>query len=165
LYNYISTTNIHRQAKEFFIKKSASGGTKPTAIVSALVSMKIDYKKYHMILITDGEIEVDEIDRCDEGVKRNNIDFAFVTVFIVGRNIATNLSIQAAFCRNCGSRVVTLKDDKLYKEVEPEVQVSVEDQRLLNEVSKINTYEELTKLFDGLLRALTARMIGSKGDK
>jgi hypothetical protein len=75
------------------------------------------------------------------------------------------MSVQAAFCRYCGSRVITLKEDKLYAEVEPEIEISEEDHALLNDISKINTFDELMKIYDCLVRALTARVIGSRGDK
>jgi DNA-directed RNA polymerase subunit RPC12/RpoP len=133
--------------------------------VNGILEEKINTKNYHLILITDGEIEVNGIDECDAAIIKNNINFGFVSVFIIGRNISMNLSVQAAFCRNCGSRVIVLKEDKLYKEVEPEVVISAEDHALLNTISNINTFDELTQTYDGLIQALTARVIGKKGDR
>jgi hypothetical protein len=61
--------------------------------------------------------------------------------------------------------VITLKEDKLYKEVKPEVVISAKDHALLDTISNINTFDELTQAYNGLTRALTARVIRKTGDR
>jgi hypothetical protein len=161
-YSHVLYRCLHRNARAFFAAKYGSGGTSPCQIISGILAKKIDTKMYHLILVTDGEISSSEVDKCDEIIQKNNITFGFVSVFIIG---TSNTSVQAAFCRKCGSRVFLLKENKPHNEVKPEMQISAEDHALLDEVSKINTYSELKIAYDGLVRALTARMMGTKGDK
>jgi hypothetical protein len=150
---------------EFISRRQGRSGTSPSNIVSAILEKKIPSKAYHLILITDGEIGVEEVDRCDNNIQHYNIRFAYATIYLVGRNIPANYSVQAAFSRHCGSRVIILRDDREYQEVAPVVEVKPEDLELLDGVSKIKSYKEFMNQYEGLTKALTARVLGSKGDR
>jgi hypothetical protein len=169
-----------------------SGGTYPKQIIDAIRSKNIPSGDMNLVLITDGEVGTSEIDQCDSAIKQNGISFAFATVYIIGRNIETNLSgfvfniffiifflhvlfvclsfsflfsVCAPFTRYCGSRVITLNSDTLHADVAPAVQVSKADLDLLNSIGKINTFEQLMEIHEGLQRALTARVLGTDGDQ
>jgi hypothetical protein len=146
-------------------KKMGRGGTNPARVVEAIIQSNIKSEDYHLILITDGEIHVGAVDETDRMIEENKVTFSYVTVYVIGRGIFMNLSVQAAFSRYSGSRVITLNDDRNYEEVEPDVVVSQEDLELLEGISQIKNYNQFLAQYDGIKRALTARVLGTVGDR
>ncbi|KAK2949823.1 hypothetical protein BLNAU_15218 [Blattamonas nauphoetae] len=155
----------HKLARLHFSRAQGLGGTSPSEILTQITSNGFSTTEIHLVLITDGEIDVEEIDSCDALIKMNSIQFGFVSTFIISKMGNGNMSVAASFNRQCGSTVTILRDETRYGLVAPSVAVSNADMLLLSRINTINTFAELSAAFDGLTRALTARMLGSKGDR
>ena len=73
-----------------------------------------------------------------------------------------NLSTTCPFVRHSPNQTVVFNTHNNTTET---TSVTAEDMNILNELDKINTEEEFDSCYDGLERALIARMMGTSGDK
>ena len=113
----------------------------------------------HLLIVTDGCVDESDIERTDVFIKSKNIQFKFVSVYIIGNN--GNLSIGAAFCRNCPFRTyLVLNGNKGMKGPS----LSYEDIEALDQISNINTVEQFYSLYDKLYSAIQAKQLGRQGD-
>jgi hypothetical protein len=142
--------------------QSGGGGTAPVAIAEA-VSVLGKSTSWHLVLITDGQVGVTSIDQCDNFVKDEGLSFRFVTGFIIGGE--GNLSVLCPFTRDC-SHIVHSIGMSGSSIVRHEVaRVNDEDVLLLSKIEEIQTVERFESSFESLRRSLTARTLGTVGDR
>jgi hypothetical protein len=63
----------------------------------------------HLIIVTDGSVSSEDIDKCDKFLEKENIKFKFVSVYMIGR--LANESVGAPFCRNCPNKNILILDE------------------------------------------------------
>jgi hypothetical protein len=153
------------ESQQFIAEKQGNGGTCPLKIAEAIHQYHLDAHNLILILITDGEVGVSEVDSCDSFIIKHNIRFASSICYIIGRSTSINLSVSCPFSRFCPFSTIQLKDETSYSQVQPAVCVTKEDIELLNNLNQINTFEELTFHYEPILRALTSRVFGTTGDR
>ncbi|KAK2950263.1 hypothetical protein BLNAU_14847 [Blattamonas nauphoetae] len=154
------------KAIKHFQSRNGRGGTQPSEIVSGILERKnMNTSRMRLLIITDGEINTGDIDRCDSLIKQNEVRFGFVETYVVSKYGQPNMSIAASFNRYCGSTVTLLTNEQKYDTVTPVQTVTPADMQLLDSIRDINTFEELAQVYEGLSRALTARILGTTGDR
>ncbi|KAH7820713.1 uncharacterized protein MONOS_2084 [Monocercomonoides exilis] len=153
-----------KEALGFFKAQRGGGGTTPSQIVQGLHEKVKNCEDYHLILITDGEVGTFEIDECDKLIKSYQMSFFFTTTYVISK-YGTNVSVSCPFNRYNGSVVIEISDNTPHEQVAPSLQVSKEDQALLDHVDSISTFEELKQQYDAISRALVSRTLGTTGDK
>ena len=83
--------------------------------------------------------------------------FNFVTIYVLGNE--ANLSVGAPFCRNTPNK--TLKKELKDNKFEPLITLSIEDIKTLNNIEKINNYEEFKNKYNKIFNAVQAKCIGT----
>lgn len=134
-------------------EKSGRGCTDPSLIASACASNS-SIPREHLILVTDGGVDYGSIEKSDEILKQNNIQFQYVTSYIIGSG--GDLSVGAPFARCCGSKTIEVRPD-YRKEYE---NASSKDISSIQLIDRINTINQFNIQYSSLFNATKQRMIG-----
>jgi hypothetical protein len=73
----------NKEAQAYFEKKIGAGGTQPTNLVQNIKKNNIDVNNMHLVLVTDGEVNNDEVDNTDKLLMNYGMFFGFTTVYII----------------------------------------------------------------------------------
>jgi hypothetical protein len=109
------------EAQYFFSRKYGGGGTYPVAIAEAVQHFNLDTLHSDLILITDGEVSVSDVDASDSFIISPNIRFRRCTCYIIGKWTPVKLSVSCPFSRFCPSSTIHLNNDTNYTLVQPSV--------------------------------------------
>jgi hypothetical protein len=126
------------------------GGTEIDTVAKAIIKTNFHGK---LILITDGDVGLNSIDRCDSLLY--NWKFESVDVHIIG--CRASMSVSCPFTRYCSHNVMTYT---IYNEYTSIVSITDDDISMLFTIDNINTVETFTTKYDTILKVLTARMMG-----
>jgi hypothetical protein len=139
--------------------REGRGVTCPSIILSSF-KKKTHYSEF--ILITDGEVDQNEVHKCDKELEKNKnkLIYDYAEVYLIGRKEQTNLSVACPFTRFCPSKTI-LKSPKEEKVI---TEISSEDLKIFEKISSISTEEEFNLHFESLKKAFIARLIGTSGD-
>ena len=148
------------------IKRRGGGGTFIDNVAKALVLKSFKGK---LVLITDGEVDLSSIDMCDD-ILREYRDISEVDVHVIRHIRGYDLSVSCPFTRYCphkisyysqyGEGYSETRDINHNKAPERVDVISREDIELINNIQDIPNVHEFEAAYDGLLRALSARMMG-----
>jgi hypothetical protein len=142
--------------------RSGGGGTSPVAIAEAVATLGSDVA-WHLVLVTDGQVGVTSIDQCDSFIAERNLQFRYVSAFIIGEE--GNLSVVCPFTRSCSHAVWAIRPSGTEISRIEVARVSDADLALVDRLSEIKTVPEFDASFEGLSRSLTARTLGTVGDR
>ena len=95
------------QIDDWINKKEGKEGTESSNI--AKIAKECPNYREHLLIVTDGSVGEDEIEKTDEFLVKNNIKFKYVTVCIICKN--GNLSVGAPFCRECPFKIIQVTDN------------------------------------------------------
>jgi len=113
----------------------------------------------HLIIVTDGEVDEDDIRESDKLMQQYNIQFKFVSVYIVGSG--GNLSVGAPYCRGCPNRSIQVFDaNKRIKGPS----LSLDEIKAFDQLPSINSINQFNNLYDKLYSAIKAKQLGKNGD-
>ena len=147
-----------QEIDEWILKKETPGNdTLPHFIVEE--ANKQSLKREHLMIVTDGQVNESEIEKCDDLMKNYNIKFKYVTIYIVGDY--GDLSVGAPFCRDCPNQTIHIKNEK---ERESFNTLSKIELNLFNKMEEISTYEDFEKNFEKLEKVIKAKVLGKNGD-
>jgi hypothetical protein len=141
---------------------SGGGGTAPVAIAEAVATLG-ESVCWHLVLVTDGQVGVTSIDQCDSFICEHKLKFRFVSAFIIGDE--GNLSVVCPFTRRCSHVVHAISSSGTEISSHEVARVSDDDLLLVAKIDEIATLEQFDASFDGLRRSLTARTLGTVGDR
>ena len=79
----------------------------PIVYIAKIAKENPNYRE-HLIIVTDGSVNSQCIDECDRFLAKENIEFKFVSVYMIGRQ--ANESVGAPFCRNSPNKNVLIID-------------------------------------------------------
>ena len=113
----------------------------------------------HLIIVTDGEVDENDIKESDKFMNDNNIKFKFVSVYVIGTE--GNLSVGAPFCRGCPNRTIHVINEN---ERVKGPSLSLDEIEAFNKLSNINSFSEFNSLYDKLFSTIKAKQLGKKGD-
>ena len=116
------------QIDDWIKNKKGFGGTNSENI--AKIAELCPDQREHLIIVTDGEVSEKYIKNSDQLMSKNNIEFKFVSIYVIGNN--GNLSVGAPFCRGCPNKTIQILDKERIKGPT----LSLDD---LNTFKKINT--------------------------
>jgi hypothetical protein len=151
---------ISKKQYEYWKKtlgKHTGGNTESTQIAK-LITIEEDYRE-HLLIVTDGKVSRKFIEKCNEILSTNNVKFKFVTSIIIGNE--GNLSVGAPFCRNCPNITIYIP-----KENQRNVLASLmlDEIEILNNLEKIDSYEEFINNYEKLENVIKVKMIGFDPD-
>ena len=125
----------------------------------ALLAKACPSHREHLLIVTDGQVGESSIRASDQLMQQNNIQFKFVSVYIIGRG--GNLSVGAPFCRGCPNRSIQVIDSKTrYKGPS----LSLDEIKAFNQLSSINSVGQFNSLYDKLNSAIKAKQLGKNSD-
>eukprot|EP00184_Porphyridium_aerugineum_P006370 CAMPEP_0184707214 /NCGR_PEP_ID=MMETSP0313-20130426/37158_1 /TAXON_ID=2792 /ORGANISM="Porphyridium aerugineum, Strain SAG 1380-2" /LENGTH=784 /DNA_ID=CAMNT_0027168789 /DNA_START=184 /DNA_END=2538 /DNA_ORIENTATION=- len=132
------------------------GGTDSAQIADYV---KANDFKGHLIIITDGEVYGQCVDRCSE-ILGNEWPFREVTCHLIGGSV--NMSVTCPFTRVSPHTIYLYEPSKSYEQ-QLQTRISAEDLAVLDQIKKVNTVDEFMKVADLLERVLIARTMGTGG--
>lgn len=114
--------------------RNGTGWTSPSAIIKYLANNSIK-EIHHFILITDGEVSVNEVDNCDSEIKSQCMTFERFDGFIIGSKRSANMSVTCPFTRFCSHTVTQIEPG-----TQPETiaDVSAEDFAIIEKIKTID---------------------------
>ena len=125
-------------------KCEGNGGTTPSCIFDSLFNKhkKSHYKEF--VLITDGQVWENDVDKLDEIIQKNKSNFItdYVEVYFIGRKKDANLSVSCPFTRECSNKIILKSVEEPYKD---EIIMEV-DKNDLNLCFNFNIEQLLIKL-------------------
>lgn len=137
--------------------KKGPEGTNSSLI--AELANKCPTHREHLIIVTDGEVREDIIRKSDELMQKYNINFQFVSVYVVGKK--GNLSVGAPFCRGCPNRTIQIIDSK-NRIKGPSL--SLDEISAFDNITKINSISVFNAKFKLLYSAIKAKQLGKNED-
>ena len=161
LWNHaIRAKRVSREEMNEFIKeKKGLGGTNSTNIAKIAIDAGNSYRE-HLLIVTDGKVELIDIKESTDLLEKNNIKFKYVTTFIIGDE--GNLSVGAPYCRDCPNVTYEIKYKNDRKKL---VTLLPEDIQTLDEIIMINNYQEFCEKYDNIDRAIQSKMLGADIDQ
>ena len=131
-----------------------TGGKTDSTQIAKIITIEEDYRE-HLLIVTDGKVSRKFIEKCNEILSDNNVKFKFVTSIVIGNE--GNLSVGAPFCRNCPNITIFIP-----KENQRNVLASLmlDEIEILNNLEKIDSYEEFINKYKKLENVIEAKMIG-----
>ena len=122
----------------------------------------------HLIIITDGSVSLESIQKSDKRMIDNNIQFQFVSTYIIlpddpslppEYKVKPDLSVGAPYSRNCQNETIYIKAEN---DEEILASLSHEDINALDDIDNINSYEKFIKQYTHLDNAFQALSLGRK---
>ena len=150
----------YEKMMEIISNMSGSGGTSSSKIAEILL-LESNNNFDHLVIVTDGEVSLNEINKSDDIMKknRNNIKLKYVSTFIIDTYGKCNLSVGAPYCRDVPN--TTIYVDKDLKEVK-QPSLFKED---LDEWKKLGkegySQKEFLDNYSKILNAVKAKTLGS----
>lgn len=153
--------NVHRvitadELAEINNRCKGFGGTSPREIAEWVREHNFHG---HLVLITDGEVHVHEVDKCSALL--GEWEFERVDAHLIGGSV--NMSISCPFTRTSSHSVYLYEPSNQYRNV-CVTQVAKEDFELLTSISRISSVEEFQAVASKLETVLVARTMGTNGN-
>jgi len=152
------------QVREFIAKQTGRNGTEPSNIVKGLKHLKVHN---NICIITDGEVNEHDVSKCDQLLKKYDIDD--VECHIVNRN--PNLSVTCPFTRGNSCKVFTYVVDRTtaYEfsangvKIECVLNVNKEDYALVHSIETLS-WDTICEKFEDIKRMLLSLNMGTNGN-
>ena len=100
------TEKSKSQIERWIYEKKGNEGT-DSVNIAKIAKENPNYRE-HLIIVTDGSVNSQCIDECDKFLAKENIEFKFVSVYMIGRQ--ADESVGASFCRNSPNKNVLIID-------------------------------------------------------
>ena len=114
----------------------------------------------HLLIVTDGCVGEYSIKKSDQIMQQNNIQFKFVSVYIIGTG--GNLSVGAPFCRGCPNRTIqVINSNNRIKGPS----LSLDEIKAYDQMSSINSVSQFNSIYDKLYSAIKAKQLGKRANQ
>ena len=158
LWDHNKTELSKTQIDMWIESKKGNGGTISSEI--AEIAKECESFREHLIIVTDGHVNEKEIENCDKKMEEYNIQFKFVSVYVIGPD--GNKTVGAPFCRGCPSITYHVISQN---EIIKETSLTLSQIDSFKSIPIINTIEEFDKKYDDLISAIKAKQLGRKKDE
>ena len=138
-------------------RRHGDHGTDPSAFVRLLAASGVTYVA-HLVLITDGEVDVSAVDEADGALAAARISFGRVSAHLIGPRSMVNMSVSAPFTRACESSVTVY--DPVAAAPALEFALSAEDVASLALISSLGDLPGFEAARPALERAVAAHCVG-----
>jgi hypothetical protein len=154
--NYYYKTEAEMDS--FFDKKYGGGGTTSYYIAEIGKETK-DEKFEHLIIVTDGKVNTDDIDESDNRVEKYGLQYSYVSTYIIGSG--GNESVGCPFSRGCP--MATYRVDDYGNEI-PIATLSTKDKKVLDNIGSINSWNDFKNKYQNLFNSIRAKCLGRNAD-
>ncbi len=112
----------------------------------------------HLIIVTDGDVKNEEVDKSDEKVKEYDLKFSFVSTFIIKTgDEELNESVGCPYSRDCPGLTFIVDKEGNVKE---QASLMDEDIEIFNNLNQINTFDDFKTKFENIKRVVRAKCLG-----
>ena len=133
-----------------------------SSLIAEIANIEKNNNFEHLVIVTDGDVTNDEIDKSDLKFKEYNLHFSFVSTFIIKTgDQVLNESVGCPYSRNCPGFTYIIDEKGNQKE---QASLLKEDLDIFDNLDKINTYEEFQKKFWNIYRVVRAKCLGKNAD-
>ena len=151
------TEKTKTEIDDWIKKEKGTEGTRSENI--AKIAQECQDHREHLIIVTDGRVIENSIKKSDELMLKNNIQFKFVSVYIIGEK--GNLSVGAPFCRGCPNRSIQVinKNTKIKGPT-----LSLDEISAFNKISSLNSLNQFNDLYEKFFSIIKAKQLGKDCD-
>ena len=157
LWGHTYTELSKSQIDDWIKKMIGTEGTFPINI--AKLSKENPNHREHLIIVTDGYVNEDEVEKCYNFLLNNNIKFKFVSVYNIGKGV--NLSVGFSFCKMSPFRIINILD-KNNRIKGPSV--DLETFEALEKLDNIS-FEQFNNLYEKLYSAIKFYQLNGNENK
>ena len=147
------------EIEEWIKNKKGHGGT-DSENIAKLIQESPNHRE-HLIIVTDGEVPENCIKKCDDIMSQSNIQFKFISVYVVGTSQTVNLSVGAPFCRACPNKTIQVIDAN--NRIRGPT-LSLDEIAAFNQIPNINSINQFNTLFNKLFSVIKAKQLGKNCD-
>ena len=134
-----------------------------SSLIAEIANIEKDNNFEHLIIVTDGDVQNDEIDKSDLKFKEYGLNFSFVSTFIIKTgDQVLNESVGCPYSRNCPGFTYIVDEQGNQRE---QASLLKEDIEIFDNLDKINTYNEFESKFWNIVRVVRAKCLGKNGDE
>ena len=147
--------------QEFINSMDGEKGTNSSQI--AEIAKKEKNNKFeHLIIVTDGDVKKEEVDKSDQKFKEYNLHFSFVSTFIIDTGDKINESVGCPYSRDCPGFTYIVDSQGNQRE---QASLLEDDIEIFNNLDKIKTYDEFLLKYGNIYRIFRAKCLGRDTDE
>ena len=113
----------------------------------------------HLIIVTDGEVQLKDIDESERRVKNYGLQYSFVSTYIIGKG--GDESVGCPFSRGCPGNTYLIDQ---YGNETIKASLSKEDLNTLKNIDSINDWFTFKSKYKNLFNAIRAKCLGRNAD-
>ena len=114
----------------------------------------------HLIIVTDGCVDTDDIDKSDRKVESYGLQYSFVSTYIIGSG--GNESVGCPYSRGCPGITYIIDN---YGNQREQASLSREDQQALKDIGRLSDWNSFKSKYQNLFRAIRAKCLGRDKDE
>ena len=142
-----------------FINNRRGGGKTNSSLIAEIGRITKGENFEHLIIVTDGRVGDGDIDESDRRVNNYGLQYSYVSTYIIGSG--GNESVGCPYSRGCPG--VTYIIDN-YGNERKQASLSSEDQKALNDINTINSWNVFKSKYNNLFNAIRAKCLGKEAD-
>ena len=144
------------EIQDFINDKDGEKGTSSSCIAE-IANIEKDNKFEHLIIITDGDVKNEEIDKSDLLIKEYDLHFSFVSTFIIDTGDIKSESVGCPYSRDCPGFTYIVDPQGNQREI---ASLLHEDIEIFNNLNNIQTYNDFILKYGNIYRIFRAKCLG-----
>ena len=148
------------EIEEFINNKDGEKGTSSSCIAE-IANIEKDNKFEHLIIITDGDVKKEEIDKSDQLIKEYDLHFSFVSTFIIDTGDIKSESVGCPYSRDCPGFTYIVDSQGNQREI---ASLLDEDIAIFNNLNNIQTYNDFILKYGNIYRIFRAKCLGKNSN-
>lgn len=108
----------------------------------------------HLIIVTNGCVDTGGIDRSDQKVQQYGLQYSYISTYIIGSG--GNESVGCPYSRSCPGVTYTIDN---YGNEKKKASLSREDQKALESINSINSWNTFKSKYPNLFNAIRAKCL------
>lgn len=149
------------EIQEFIDQKDGVKGTN-SSLIAKIALLEKQNKFEHLIIITDGDVKQEEIDKSDALIKEYDLHFSFVSTFIIDTGDIKSESVGCPYSRDCPGFTYVVDSQGNQREI---ASLLEEDIQIFNNLNKIQTYNDFFLKYGNIYRYVRAKCLGKNADE
>ena len=153
-YRYLTESSMN----DFINNREGRGGT-DSSLIAEIGRITKGENFEHLIIVTDGKVGYNDIDESDKRVKNYGLQYSYVSTYIIGNK--GNESVGCPYSRGCPGVTYIIDNNGNERK---QASLSNEDQKALNEIEKIKSWNVFKIKYNNLFNAIRAKCLGKEAD-
>ena len=151
----------YEEILEFIEEKDGDKGTN-SSLIAEIANLEKHNKFEHLIIVTDGDVKQEEIDKSDELIKEYDLRFSFVSTFIIDTGDIKSESVGCPYSRDCPGFTYIVDSQGNQREI---ASLLDEDIQIFNNLENIKTYDDFASKYGNIYRYVRAKCLGKNANE